>query len=79
MLICGALREHLASVRRKSCSKERMPGLSFCGSFLIGRIVFKTPFPSVSCLCVGKWELAEMEISILMVLVITLKADVFYL
>ena len=73
------LRDHLKSALRKSCSKERIPGLSFCGSFLIGKIVFKTPLPSVSCLCVGKWELAEMEISILVVLVITLKADVLYL
>lgn len=72
-------REHLKFVHRKSRSKERIPGLSFCGSFLIAKIVFRTLFPSVSCLCMGKWELAEMEIFILVVLVITLKADVFYL
>lgn len=70
-------REHLKSLHRKSCSTERIPGMTSCGSFLIGKIVFKTPFSSVSFLCVGKWKLAEMEISILVVLVITLKADVF--
>ena len=72
-------RERWNAVHRKSCSKEIIPTLSFCGSFLMGKIVFKTPFPSFSCLRVGKRELAEMEISVLMVLVIALKADVFYL
>lgn len=73
------LREHLKSVHKKSCSEERISGLSFCGGFLIGNIVFQTLFPSVSYLCVDKRELAEMDISILVVLVIALKADVFYL
>lgn len=73
------LREHLRSVHRRSCSKGRILGLSYCERFLIGKIVFKRPFSSVSCLCMGKWELAEMGISILVVLVVTLKADVFFL
>lgn len=69
----------MRSVHRKSCSKGRILSLSCCGHFLIGKIDFKRPFPSVSCLCIGKWELAEMGISILVVLVVTLKADVFFL
>lgn len=73
------LRKHLRSVREvlhegRSCCGFK--DLSFRGWCLVGKSLQNTVH-SVCDLCVGRWELTEMETSILMVLVITLKATVF--